>query len=174
MSLSRRVPVKFGASLAETSHSVPPRSDRSRRRGRRIAQILYYAGAGALCVAATVQITRQVYFADTPPEANVDSCRQGLLALHGAIEAGREEAAKLPDASQEQALRAYRGEVEPGWHERQAVENLCQGDAEALGTLDALGRLRYAEEQGVRGRAAELSALRQRVRQRLVGKNPDG
>ena len=133
-----------------------------------MAQILYYAATGALCAAATVQIASRVFFRDAPAPTDHKTCRDGLLALHRSIDDGRQKAANLPDASGERTLAIYREGVEVGWAQRDAVEKLCQDDAHGLTTLDALVRLRYAEELGARGRAAELSALRQRVRDSLL------
>jgi hypothetical protein len=137
-----------------------------RFKGRRLAQAIYYALAVCVAMAATWQITQQVFFADRPsgkvPYAN---CDEGLRALYQSIETSR-VAATLPAAGERQdseaALRRYRQTVEQTWRWRQAVARMC--GPERNGVLDAIERLRYSEEHGVRQQAAELSALRRTVR----------
>ena len=60
------------------------------------------------------------------------------------------------------ALLRYRAAIAPSWRHRDAVEQMCRS-TEHDGLLDAIERLRYSEEHGVRSRATELTALRRRV-----------
>ncbi len=155
------------ASSTESSADAPSaRVKRARLYGRRIAQAVYYALAAALAMAFTVQITNQVFFApetiDTP---HFQNCEEGLDALYQAIERGRAEAQRGSEGepNEEAALARYRAQVQPAWRHRVEVAQLCRGD-ESGSLLDALERLRYSEEHGVRRQAAELTELRQRVR----------
>ncbi|RLB46931.1 MAG: hypothetical protein DRI90_26865 [Deltaproteobacteria bacterium] len=153
-----------------------PSSLSSRRKiGRRLAQGLYYIMIGAIGVAVVVQVSRQVFFAATPPEpARFASCDEGLRELVVAIERGRHVAewstADGGDTDEEVALSRYRTVVETAWRHRDAVAAMCTGERRAA--LDAVERLRYSEEHGVRSQAGELTALRARVR-KLVGQSSD-
>ncbi len=142
-----------------------------RKIGRRVAQGLYYAVVTAMGVAAVVQVGGQVFCAAPPAEpAPFASCDEGLRELLAAIERGRLAAewsrSDGGDTDEEAALRRYRNAVEPVWRHRDEVAALCGGKRRA--TLDAVERLRYSEEHGVRSQAGELTALRRRVR-KLVG-----
>jgi hypothetical protein len=140
-------------------------SDTTRNRGRRIAQFVYYALAAAVALAATVQITRQVFFSAEPPAATYQSCEDGLRALYDAVERARAAAERvLPDESEEAPLLRFRQEVAGPWGARDAVAELCASQPEHRQLLEALERLRYSEEHGVRHQAEELTALRGRVR----------
>ena len=141
--------------------------------GRRVAAGIYYATMAAIAVASLVQITRQVFFPQQPSSpAPFSTCVDGLRELYQAIERGR-RAAETPDAqgerNEEAALLRYRSAVTPTWQHRNAVARLCANDRSHRESLDAIERLRYSEEHGVRHQAAELTALRRSV-QKLVKK----
>jgi hypothetical protein len=149
-----------------TNGSDPPRRG-ARFVGRRVAQAVYYALAVFIAGAATVQITQQVFFPEPASEpAPFGSCDAGVRALFDAIEAGRVAADRRNhgeiDTHPDEALNRYRDTVAPIWAHRPAVAELCGGQHRRL--LDALERLRYSEEHGVRHQAVELTALRRRVR----------
>jgi len=113
---------------------------------------------------------REAFFPTPPTEPPpFTDCRSGLRALYDAIELGREAAREehergSDDADEETALARYRAAVSPLWRYRDAVANMCRLSPEHEGALDAIERLRYAEEHGVRSQAAELSSLRRLVR----------
>jgi hypothetical protein len=134
-----------------------------RATGRRIAQFVYFGLAGAVAAAAIWQITGQVFFRSPPPgSAPYASCEAGIDALYQAILRGRAEA-ENETRDDEAALRRYRQVVDADWRWRDAVASMCGPAHQAL--LDAVERLRYSEEHGVRHRGGELSALRRRVQQ---------
>ncbi len=167
---TENVPRSAGAPNGSSGDEpAPARLGRAARRGRRVGQFLYYAMVGAIAVASTAQITRQVFF---PPPAEVpppfQGCRAGLVALFQAIEQGRAAAERGDDRDEEAALVRYREAVGPIWRHRDAVAALCQVDPNAIGALDAIERLRYSEEHSVRHQAVELTALRRQVKE-LVG-----
>lgn len=137
------------------------RPDDPRARGRRIAQAAYYAVAAAIIIASTLQILQQVFFAPFTPSP-YGSCREGLLALVRALERAR-EAAPGTDG-EDAALARFRGELDPEWTYRDGVAATCRGSAEDERALDAIERLRYAEEHAARREAGDLAPLRRRVR----------
>jgi hypothetical protein len=137
---------------------------RNARRGRRVAQVVYFAFAGFFAAASVVQITQQVFFASEEPRSPFASCHAGLSALYDAVERGRVAAEHGPDEDEETALRRYREAVLPEWRHRDAVAALCGTDPKLVTLLDAIERLRYSEEHGVRHQAVELAALRRRVK----------
>ena len=167
---------------ASSPNDDKPALTPSRRMGRRVAAGIYYATMAAIAVASLVQITRQVFFPQQPSSpAPFSTCVDGLRELYQAIERGGPgaapppppRAAETPDAqgerNEEAALLRYRSAVTPTWQHRNAVARLCANDRSHRESLDAIERLRYSEEHGVRHQAAELTALRRRV-QKLVKK----
>jgi hypothetical protein len=145
-------------------------SPSARRRGRRIATGVFWAITAAVALASAVQVTRQVLFdpcpgglscTGAPAPASMKTCREGLLALHAAVERARRAAAGTD--GEDAALARFRAALTPEWGYRDDVAGACRGAAEDEGALDAIERLRYAEEHAVRREAGELAPLRRRV-----------
>lgn len=141
-----------------------------RRRGRLIATVLFWALTVGVATASAVQVTRQVLFDPCPgglscpgpaPAVSFKTCRDGLLALHTAVERARQAAAGTD--GEDAALARFRTALTPEWGFRDDVAAACRGKAEDEGALDAIERLRYAEEHAVRREAGELAPLRRRV-----------
>ena len=149
--------------MAETS--VPTTPDRSPRAvGRRVAFAVYYGIAVAVGGASAVQITRQVFFVPTPTPPYA-SCHEGLRALFDAVARAREAAAGV-GGGEDAALARFRSALEPEWTYRDGVASQCMSSASGARdatTLDAIERLRYAEEHAVRREAGELAPLRRKV-----------
>jgi hypothetical protein len=139
----------------------------ARRRGRRALLGVYYAIILGICIASTVEITRQIFFVKVvaPP---YHTCREGLLALSTAVERAR-RAAPGTDG-EDAAISRFREALEPDWSRRDAVAASCRGSERDEGALDAIERLRYAEEHAVRREAGDLAPLRRRV-QAIVEKD---
>jgi hypothetical protein len=151
---------------AEEEAAEPRPLSPGRRIGRRAGQVVYYLVVVSISVAATWQITQQVYY-PTAPQASPSwsSCEAGLKDLLGGIEAAKQAADRHDaDMNDEAALVRFRAAISPSWAHRDAVGTLCQAP-EHKRLLDAMDRLRYSEEHGVRKQAAELTALRRRVGQ---------
>jgi hypothetical protein len=146
----------------------PDRQTRSpKAQGRRLAVIVYYAMVVLVGGSVAVQITRQVFFepAAPPPYA---TCHDGLRALFDAMARAREAAAGSA-GGEDAALARFRSALEPEWGYRDGIASRCQvkdnpaATPEDARTLDAIERLRYAEEHAVRREAGELAPLRRRV-----------
>lgn len=133
----------------------------ARARGRKIAVGLYYSLAAAVIVAITVQVIQQVFFLPVKPSP-YPGCRAGLLALVRAVDRAR-EAAPGTDG-EDAAIDRFRGGLEPEWGYRDGIAAACRGSAEDERALDAIDRLRYAEEHAARREAGDLAPLRRRVR----------
>lgn len=140
------------------------RLSRNQLIGRRVGQVVYYAAVGAFAFTATWQVTQQIFYPEQRPGAAADvSCEQGLSKLLEGIEEAKREAAKqVHDSDHEAALNRFRTAITASWVDREAIGNKCRS-REHKRLLDALDRLRYSEEHGVRKQAAELTALRRRV-----------
>ncbi|UQA56547.1 hypothetical protein [Polyangium aurulentum] len=137
-----------------------PRPVSARKRGRKVAGAIYYGLIGAVCVAATVQVSLQVFSQPAIPSPYA-SCHDGLRALVAAVERARGAA---PGADgEDRALERFRGALEPAWRHFDGVAAACKGSEKDEGALDAIERLRYAEEHAVRREAGDLAPLRQRV-----------
>ena len=137
----------------------PQKPVSARRRGRSIAGALYYGLIGVTCVSATVQISMQVF--QRPLPSPYGSCVEGLRALVSAVERAR-GAAPGTDG-EDAAIERFRAALEPEWGAFDGVAVACKGSAKDEGALDAIERLRYAEEHAVRREAGDLAPLRRRV-----------
>jgi len=147
-----------------------------RARGRRMALIVYYIMVVLVGGAAAVQISRQVLFGPGPATLGNDApsgavstaplppgtCHQGLRSLFDALTRAREAAAGS-EGGEDAALARFRKALEPEWNRRDGVASRCRGTAKDAATLDAIERLRYAEEHAVRREAGELAPLRRKV-----------
>ena len=144
--------------------------------------IAYYTMVVLVGGAAAVQITRQVFFegghdggghdgGPSPAEASAipyATCQQGLRALFDALARAREAGAGS-DGGEDAALARFRGALAPEWAHRDEVASRCRASARDEGTLDAIERLRYAEEHAVRREAGELAPLRRKVQSIILG-----
>jgi hypothetical protein len=74
----------------------------------------------------------------------------------------RDDAAKT-DQGEDAALDRFRSALEPVWRYRDDIASRCRDAPRDKGALDAIERLRYAEEHAVRREAGELAPLRRRV-----------
>jgi hypothetical protein len=138
-----------------------------RARGRRIAMTVYYIVVALVGGAAAVQITRQVLLDPGASPGSVaavapGSCHEGLRALFTAVARAREAAAGA-GGGEDAALARFRGALTPEWAFRDGVAAQCRPSQADAGTLDAIERLRYAEEHAVRREAGELAPLRRKV-----------
>jgi len=114
-------------------------------------------------IVCSVQICLQVWAPHVEP-APFD-CSAGTLALVEAVDAARAAAADEPD--EQAALAKFRGALASTWKYRPALTRSCSQSSEALRHLQAVDRLRYAEEHAVRYAAVDLSERRHEVK-RLV------
>jgi len=142
-----------------TGSQKAPKVVSARRRGRSIAGAIYYGTIGVICIAGTVQVSMQVFKpAEAAPYA---SCQDGLRALVAAVERARGAASGTD--GEEAALDRFRRALEPEWGYFDGVALKCKGNAKDEGALDAIERLRYAEEHAVRREAGDLAPLRRTV-----------
>jgi hypothetical protein len=130
------------------------------RTGRRAALVAYWALVVSISVAAAASVTLQVFAA--PPGPAFASCEAGLRALSAAVDRAR-GAAAASEGDEDDAIARFRRALEPDWSGVDGVAASCRGKAENQRTLDALERLRYAEEHAVRRESGELAPLRRRV-----------
>ncbi len=137
----------------------------ARRRGRRAAFAAYWVAVVGFILVSAAQITQQVWAPATAGQPA--SCKDGLRALAQAIDRAR-EAAEATDVDEDGALERYRAALLPTWAARDEVASACRGDKKLHAALDAIDRLRYAEEHAVRREAAELAPLRRTVRELMA------
>ena len=134
----------------------------ARQRGRRVVMTAYYVVVVAFIAIGALNITWQVWaprFRSYPP---VD-CRAGLQSLAEAVLRAQRAAARLSDASEDTALAEFRGALLPEWDGFDAVAASCRAQAGLSAALDAIYRLRYAEERAVRRETNQLTPLRRKV-----------
>jgi hypothetical protein len=124
---------------------------------------------GVWVVAAGGQIVQQVLFPAVIPSP-YPTCEAGLKKLDEGLASARKAAAEGDDDPDE-ALRRFRASLEPEWRYLEGIRATCTGSEDLRG-LDALERLRYAEEHAVRREAASLAALRRRVDHGKAGSAP--
>lgn len=140
-----------------------------KRRGRRVARVVYWLFIVGVAIPPTVEITAQVMFAPQPKPPWGD-CRTALHALYSAVERARAAAAGTD--GEDAALARYRGALYPEWSFRDGVADLCRSRPDDEAALDVLSRLRYAEEHAVRREADDLSPLRRQVNSIFEGDAP--
>ena len=140
--------------------SAAPKPASGRKRSRALAVIVYYGAIVALCIAATTQITLQVFYQPRIP-APYASCHDGLSALVSAIERARRLAPG--NDGEDPALDRFRKALNPEWGYVDSISDACRGSIKDEGALDAIERLRYAEEHAVRREAGDLAPLRRKV-----------
>ncbi|WP_231511882.1 hypothetical protein [Chondromyces apiculatus] len=143
-----------------------PRPSSARARGRRIALAVYYGLAAVIIVVATAQIVRQVFFLPVEPSP-YKTCREGLAMLASAVARAR-DAAPGTDG-EDAAIARFRSALEPEWRYRDGIAATCRASTEDQRALDAIERLRYAEEHAARREAGDLAPLRRRVRAIMNG-----
>lgn len=138
------------------------------RRGRRVATIVFLSVVVVWVLYVSGQIVVQ---AASPSVAGpaFDSCDHGLAQLFGAVERARGAAEGDDDA--DTALKRYRTALSPEWTALEAARKLCVSEEDRR-SLDAIERLRYAEEHAVRREAASLSVLRRQVASDLSRRSP--
>ena len=137
--------------------------ERAKKRGRRVAQAIYYSMVVIVIVGATTQITMQVFKrVDSPPA----DCKRGLRALLRAVDGAKATAAS-GDVSPEQALAKFRAALSPAWDDRDRIHKACTEarDARLEEAWDTVERLRYAEENVIRRDARDLAPLRRKVQE---------
>ncbi|MEZ4303033.1 MAG: hypothetical protein R3B70_49370, partial [Polyangiaceae bacterium] len=122
---------------------------------------LYLAVAGAVAVAGGSQVVVQAFAHHAAPELGISTCNEGLGRLAAAVERARVAASGTD--GEDAALEHFREALRPDWDDRDHIEDLCRSSPSSLAALDAIERLRYAEEHAARREAAELAPLRRRV-----------
>lgn len=130
------------------------------RLGRRIASGLVYAAGGALAITATVQISMQA-FAEGAGGSPYATCHDGLRALASSTERARDAASGIE--GEDAAVSRFRATLAPTWAHRDEIARSCRGRERDERALDAIERLRYAEEHAARLEAGDLAPLRRRV-----------
>jgi hypothetical protein len=120
---------------------------------------VFWAVVAAVSIAGAVQVTLQVFFEPAGPP--YPTCHQGLRALYASVERARKAAAGAE--GEDDALARFRAALGSDWDSRDGVAALCRGSEGDEGALDAIERLRYAEEHAVRREAGDLAPLRRRV-----------
>jgi hypothetical protein len=134
----------------------------ARRRARRAVMTLYYVVVVAFIAIAAGNVMWQVWsprFRGYPPE----DCRRGLRSLAQAILRAQRAAANLGSPNEDLALSEFRGALLPEWAGFDAVASSCRSQPGLTVALDAIDRLRYAEERAVRRETTELAPLRRKV-----------
>lgn len=139
----------------------------TRRTGRRVAIGLLFAFLAAFVGGVTLQLTLQVFFRGSPSPTTFGSCREGTRALYQAVRRATTEAQGETDIPK--ALALFRAALAPDWDQIENVRKLCSsgGSDSDRASLDAVERLRYAEEHAVRREAASLEHLRKQVERDL-------
>ncbi len=140
--------------------SAEASSARSSRRARQIGAVVFLSFVVVWVIAASTQITLQIFWPEPTKNGPALTCAETLVKLHQAVLGGR--AAAEADVDAAAALGHYRAQVDPVWAEHAGVKDLCVSPADRR-SLDALERLRYAEEHAVRREATSLAALRKQV-----------
>jgi hypothetical protein len=139
----------------------------ARRTGRRVMIASYYVVLGLFIVIAGGNVIWQVWAPVLARHPKVD-CRPGLYGLGLAIDRARAEAQAASQQGEDVAVSRFRSVLEPEWSHNAAIAASCNDDANLAEALDAIERLRYAEERAVRRDVNELAPLRRKVQALMV------
>jgi hypothetical protein len=139
---------------------VESNENRGERLGRRVGLLAFSTILTTFVAVAGAQVLVQGF---SPPtaEPRVASCRDGLRALLSSLERAR--SAPGTEDNERKRLGRFRTALLPEWQWRTGIEGFCASDPFALRGLNALDRLRYAEEQAVRNAAYDLAPSRREV-----------
>jgi hypothetical protein len=140
----------------------------ARRTWRRVLVVAYYVVLGSFIAIAGGNVIWQVWAPVLAHHPKVD-CRAGLYGLGLAIDRARAEAQAASQQGEDAAVSRFRSALEPEWSANAAIAASCNDNAELAAALDAIERLRYAEERAVRREVNELAPLRRKV-QALMGR----
>ena len=143
------------------SHGPMGRRSRAARRGRTVAAVAFGLVVTAFTVVCSVQIMQQVWAPEGTPTDR--DCRSGVLTLIAALSRARDGAAA--QLGEREDLARFRAALQPEWSTLPTLRERCQQDRTARSALEAVVRLRYTEEDGLRLEAGEPSRLRRRLRQ---------
>ena len=88
-------------------------------------------------------------------------CRAVVARLASSVRAARENAGSVAD--ERLALHRFRDELEPEWHARGQLDQLCRSDQWAREAISAIDEWRWAEETAIRYESADLAPSRRRV-----------
>ena len=143
--------------MAEDQHD---QETAARRRGRRAGTVLLGVIVTTFTAVCSVQIIEQAWARPESP-APLD-CRDGLHDLIAAVKRAREAAATVTGGERE-AIAQFRHALEPEWSMRPGLADRCKADPRALGALEELDRLRFAEEHALRYEAVDVASRRRRV-----------
>lgn len=131
------------------------------RKGRRIALGLFFGVVVALTATLSGQISWHVYSPQPAPDPSLE-CRPQVVLLAAAVDRAKAASNEEP-SDPEQALARFRQQLSPAWDLHPQIAQVCSRDPKLAELLDAVERLRYAEENAVRRDARDLSPLRRRV-----------
>ncbi|HEY4118770.1 MAG TPA: hypothetical protein VGM56_12985 [Byssovorax sp.] len=155
---------------APAAAGAPQPATGPRRTGRRVALVVYWLVCAWICVAGAASVTVAVFAGPPAGSPRFTSCAAGMHALAAGLDSAR-AAGTAGEGTEDDALDRFRAALGPAWAARDAVAAVCRGNPADEGALDAIERLRYAEEHAVRREAGELAPLRRRV-QRLLDDMP--
>lgn len=129
------------------------------RRGRRVASVVFLTVVVLWVGYVSGQIVVQSLH-PAPVTPGWETCDQALGELTAAVDRARGAAEGHDDV--DTALTHFREALRPAWDGLEAAQKRCVSQEDRR-SLDAIERLRYAEEHAVRREAASLSALRRQV-----------
>jgi hypothetical protein len=140
----------------------------ARRTGRRILIVAYYVTLVSFIAVAAGNVLWQLWAPVLASHPKVD-CRAGLYDLGMAIDRARSAAQAASQQGEDTAVAQFRSALEPEWSRNAAIAASCNADTNLATALDAIERLRYAEERAVRREVNDLAPLRRKV-QALMGR----
>jgi hypothetical protein len=139
----------------------PGRIERARKRGQRVAIVIFSIFVVGITGTFTSQIIRQVWF-PTARNPGPSTCRDGVRGLIAAVRRAR-EAAAAETGGERAALSRFRERLAPEWDGRDGLGISCQGDPLGERALRDVDRLRYGEEHAIRYEAVDLADRRRTV-----------
>lgn len=143
----------------------PPNTERERCRAKARQWVFgLFASLVILFVAVIAMEVSLQAFASSKTASESTRCVAGIASLWNAIDQARGTLART-ELPEEEAVLAFRNSLEIAWSHYDAIRQACSLNPSHVQTLDALERLRYAEETTVRRESSELGSLRRHARE---------
>ena len=132
------------------------------QRGGELQNAAFEAIAAGQRLAAELGVEARVVLVG--PNSAANAARVAAKELAEVITVEHEKLSGYTPDGYAAAMTALIGELDPEWTYRDGVAATCRGSVEDERALDAIERLRYAEEHAARREAGDLAPLRRRVR----------
>lgn len=147
----------------------PEQLQRAQRTGRRFGIGIFALIVSTFVIVCSAQILYQG-FHDSEVVLN-GNCRALVAHLASSVRAAREAARNVTD--ERMALRTFRNALEPNWHSKSQLNQICQSDRWAREAVATIDEWRWAEEIAIRYEAVDLAPTRRKAQAIISSLGPE-